>query len=72
MAKYYVGVSKGKMEVFCSETVPTFKSHGMSYFAVIGPFRTKRGAQYMAQYGYGNPNCQTVTEAEHLGKLYGG
>lgn len=38
--------------------------------AVIGPFRTVRGAEFMRQYGEGNPHCQTVGDAERLAKQY--
>lgn len=73
MAKrYYVGYSLGKTdvhrEVFLSEGTPTEASHGAKFGAVIGPFQTKAGAVFMADYGQGNPHCQTVAEAERLAK----
>lgn len=54
------------MEVFKAAMIPTFATHGDIYAAVIGPFRTKRGATFMAQYGHANPHCRTVAEAERL------
>lgn len=56
-------------EVFVCEQVPTETSHGNQYAFVIGPFRTRRGAEYMAAYGGdGNPHCITVADAEKLAK----
>lgn len=70
-AKFYVGCgSKGKREVFKSEKEPTFDSHSHIYYAVIGPFRTKRGAEFMRDHGKGNPHCQTVAQAERLAKKF--
>lgn len=67
--RYYVGMNKGwKFEVFKSLVVPTAETHGAIYSGVIGPFQTKRGAEFMATYGQNNPHCQTVAEAERLAK----
>lgn len=67
--KWYVGHRNGTMECFKSESIPTFTSHGETYAAVIGPFRTKRGALWMAAYGRnGNPHCRNVSEAEYHAK----
>lgn len=57
-------------EVFRANILPTFASHGTIYNAVIGPFRTIQGAEYMARYGQGNPHCRNVSEAEKLAKLH--
>lgn len=66
---WYVGHRNGTMELFKSATTPTFASHGETYAAVIGPFRTKRGAIWMAAYGRNNnPHCQTVDQAEYHAK----
>lgn len=63
----YVGlVIGGGREVFRSVEVPTTESHGNLYGAVIGPFRTRRGADFMARHGAGNPHCRCVWEAEKL------
>jgi hypothetical protein len=68
--KYYVGCDTGnaglRREVFQSAQRPTRESHGHLFVAVIGPFQTKCGAEFMARYGAGNPHCQTVDEAEQL------
>jgi len=50
----------GKLEVFKSVEAPTRMSHGHRYGYSIGPFVTKRGAEYMRD----NPMCQTIGEAE--------
>lgn len=68
--RLYVGRTySGVMKTFRSEITPTFASHGMQYKYVIGPFKTKRGAEYMAKYGaHDNPHLQTVEDAERLAK----
>jgi len=68
--KYYVGSDsrKNRWEVFRSASAPTEKSHGDRYRAVIGPFRTKAGADVMAKYGRNNPHLLTVSEAEKMAK----
>lgn len=67
-SKFYVGLNGGNRLIFKSLNTPTKESHGDLFKAVIGPFRTGKGAKYMAQYGAGNPHCQTVAEAEKLAK----
>lgn len=63
---WYVGHMKltgcAVAEEFESDKPPTKATHGRRYFAVTGPFRTKRGAEYLAD----NPLCLTVDEAERL------
>ena len=73
MAKNRLWVGCGaecKREVFRNADTPTTASHGDKYFAVIGPFRTRRGADFMARHGQGNPHCRCVSEAERLAKKY--
>jgi hypothetical protein len=53
-------------EVFKSEAKPTEETHGHIYPAVIGPFRTMRGARFMQKNGSLNPRCQSVADAERL------
>lgn len=65
--KFYVGCAT-KWKVFKSDTTPTTASHGRLYYAVIGPFRTKRGAEFMRDHGAGNPHCRCVDDAERLAK----
>lgn len=67
--KIYVGVKGSTRKVFRSSTVPTSKSHGDRYNVVIGPFRTLRGAAFMADYGRNNPHIQSVRDAEELAKI---
>ncbi len=52
--------------VFRSPSVPTVSTHGTLYNYCIGPFRTKRGADFMANYGGNNPHLQTVADAERI------
>lgn len=68
--RYYVGItSAGVREVFRTGVRPTTETHGHQYGCVIGPFRTKRGATYMATLGAGNPHCRCVEDAERLASL---
>jgi hypothetical protein len=66
----YVGkdVKTGKLHVFRSDVVPTDETFGRLYSYCIGPFRTMRGAKFMAEHGSNNPHCQTVSQAERLAK----
>ena len=68
MAKrIYVGCTAfTSWEIFRSETTPTFDDNPNDYAAVIGPFRTLAGAEFMCDYGKGNPHCSTVSDAEWL------
>lgn len=69
--KIWLGIKVGgQREIFKSVITPTEISVGHLYAAVIGPFRTMRGACFMRDYGQGNPHCRTVEEAEQLGKKY--
>ena len=56
-------------EIFRAAVEPTFATHGEKYNAVIGPFRTRRGAELMRDYGAGNPHYQTVADAERFARL---
>lgn len=72
--KLYVGHVKGTMQgdVFRSETTPTRETHGQKYLAVVGPFRTRRAADWLADpvKGRFNPHCRCVADAERLAKKY--
>lgn len=67
--RIYLGLNatRNTREIFRAASVPTFATHP-DYNAVIGPFRTKRGALFMARYGRSNPHCQCVADAERLAK----
>ena len=66
----YVGVraDNGRYERFQWPGTPVRETHGHVYAAVIGPFRTVRGARFMESYGKGNPHTQTVADCEHIAK----
>src|SRR5690348_17115800 len=69
--RYYVGLKpNGVRAVFYMAVVEPTQEMCPQYNAVIGPFRTKRGAEFMAKYGAGNPHCQTVQDAEKLAANY--
>lgn len=57
----YVGVTNtGAAKVIKSPIRPD----DSNYKVVVGPFKTQRGAEFMAN----NPQCRTVTEAERLAR----
>lgn len=70
--KWYVGIGdEGRIrKAFSSDTTPTRVSHGAEYGAVVGPFRTKRGAMFHAAMGAANPHVQHVNDAERIARKY--
>jgi len=67
--KQYVGIRPdGEYERFQSDGTPVRETHGDAYLAVIGPFRTVRGAEFMRKYGKGNPHLQHVNDAERFAR----
>lgn len=68
--RYYVGLAGNARFLFRSATAPTEATHGAQFNAVIGPFQTKRGAEFMRAYGRGNPHCQCVADAERLARIH--
>lgn len=75
-ARLYVGVIKNEQhwdsiwstKIFRSDITPT-KSNYPQFSYVIGPFKTKAGAQIMAQATQrGIPHIVTVAQAERLAK----
>lgn len=62
----YVGIriDNGKYERFQNIGTPVRETHGHLYAAVIGPFKTVRGAKFMQRYGAGTPHLQHVNDAE--------
>jgi hypothetical protein len=74
--KIYLGIVSRESgvrfrEVFRSDQIPTMESTGGRYAAVIGPFRTARGAEFMRRHGESNPHLQTVADAERIAKTMG-
>lgn len=70
--RLYVGCVGADREVFRSPVTPTRESHGAKYLAVIGPFRTRRAADFMASPGgRNNPHCQSVADAERIASRLG-
>lgn len=68
--RYYLGLrfNPDVRQVFKSATVPTDRSHGAEYVACIGPFRTKRGAEFMRD----NPGPCVITVADAELRAKGG
>lgn len=66
----YVGIriDNGHRERFQSDGTPVRETHGQLYAAVIGPFRTVRGAKFMVDHGTANPHIQCVNDAERIAK----
>jgi hypothetical protein len=66
--KWYVGHSKNADDkAFASSSDPTPESYPQ-FYAVTGPFKTKRAAIWAEKYGKGNPHFQHVDDAERLAK----
>jgi len=71
MRKYwYAGFERktGHITAFYSNTTPTYDYFGHCYFAVIGPFKTKRASLWFEKHGKGNPHCYNVNTIEKLAK----
>jgi hypothetical protein len=69
--RLYVGLTldgTARRKVFACDFTPTEQSHGAEFGAVVGPFRTRRGAEFFAAYSRGNPHCLTVADAEKLAR----
>ncbi len=65
--RQYVGYASGVGFIrFSTRNYPTRKSHGSRYTYVIGPFKTKRAAEWVVKYGMNNPHFQCVGDAERL------
>lgn len=67
-ARFFLGLANGGRirEVFKFRGIPG--PADVPFVAVVGPFRTRRGAQFMADHGRNNPHCLTVGDAERLAK----
>ena len=67
--RFFVGIKSDlKREVFRSAGIPNENTFG-EYSAVIGPFRTKRAAVFMANC-QNNPHCLSVSDAERISKEF--
>ena len=65
----YVGIGySGEREVFKSATLPVQETHAHLFAAVMGPFKTMRGARFYAEYGRANPHIRHVNDAERIAK----
>jgi hypothetical protein len=71
--KWYLGCNKPpkshtiKYDLIRTEMLPEpllYEKYSPLYFALIGPFKSKRGAHYMQA----NPGCNTVQAAEQLAR----
>jgi hypothetical protein len=68
--QWYVGhKTNGELVAFGDTSEPTVQGYGKLFGAVIGPFKTKRGALWVEKYGRSNPHFQHVNDAERLAKL---
>lgn len=67
-SRLWLGISGTARTVFRSVETPTQETHGAQFAACVGPFRTKRGAEFMRDYGRANPHCQCVNDAERLAR----
>jgi len=69
---WYVGYKGGDMVMFrLDRGIEPTAMTTPQYAAVIGPFRSARGAAAMAFLGRGNPHMLTVADAERIGKEIG-
>ena len=69
--RYYIGITHGEYTLFTSECEPSQGTFGDSYVAVVGAFRTKRGAEYaLREWSSGNLGHynQTVNQCERIAK----
>jgi len=67
--KWYIGFKLGgTLRAFQSDTEPARSEYGSTYFAVMGPFKTKRAAKWMETFGTGNPHCIHVDAVERMAK----
>lgn len=63
--RFYVGYKDNKLVPIITKSVPIAETHG-HLGPIIGPFRSKMGMEFFVKYGYNNPHCQTVHEAEMI------
>lgn len=75
MNRLYLGIGRNpdgtlRRIVFRSDLRPETVTHGHLYSACVGPFRTRRGAEFARVHGLGNPHCRSVADAERLARKY--
>lgn len=66
--QYWIGIHKetgNRFEIIDPET-PARGGKYPEFCAVIGPFRTRRGAAYMRDFGTNNPHLQSADDADRL------
>jgi hypothetical protein len=68
MAFYLGRRGEDDLILFHSAVIPTKETHGYLYKAVIGPFKSKVGANYFVRYGRNNPRIRTAADAERLAR----
>ena len=63
---YYGFIAGGNHIVFNSKTTPTALTHGDKIKLCVGPFRTKRGAEYAAthEWWYTPANADLLAKQE--------
>lgn len=72
--KTYVGIkhlntdTTSNRVIFKNQADPV-RGEYEQFIYVIGPFKTLRGAKFMRDFGFNNPHCQDVNDAEKLAKL---
>lgn len=66
MERWYVG-NGATREIFRTDTIPT-QTQFPQFSYVVGPFRTKRAAKFLAEFGQNNPHVQCVSDAETISK----
>jgi hypothetical protein len=67
---WWVGCKDGKRKCFgaLNDFEPTQENTG--YTAVIGPFRTQRGAKFCASWrGINNPHIQTAQDGDRIARM---
>ena len=72
--RLYVGLVKDSLARTVFRTATPNEEKCPRYAALIGPFRTRRAAEWMAHpiRGMNNPHCVTVRDAERLALKYKG
>lgn len=68
--RWYVGheMITDNLRAFRSPSTPTYETHGHLYWAVVGPFRTRRAARWAEQCGQNNPHFQCTEDVERLSR----